>query len=113
MTNYQSGHDAEKLAADHLASLGFKTKELNWKTRYCEIDIVAEKSKTMYFVEVKARKTNTHGSGLEYITPKKLEQMSFAAELWVAEHNWPHDYQLAAIELSGIPPTITNFLTDL
>lgn len=113
MTNYQTGHDAEKVAADFLAVQGYKIIQLNWKTRYCEIDIVAEKSKTMYFVEVKARKSNVHGSGLEYITPKKIEQMSFAAEFWVAEHSWPHDYQLAAIELTGTNPAITNFLPEL
>jgi hypothetical protein len=43
----------------------------------------------MYFVEVKYRRTNRQGSGLEYVTAKKLEQMRFAASSWV------HAQQLA------------------
>lgn len=113
MTNHQTGHDAEKVAAEYLIDHGYKIVELNWKTRYCEIDIVAEKNKTIYFVEVKSRKSTTFGTGLDYITPKKLQQMSFAAEMWVSDHNYQHNYQLAAVELSGALPIVTNFLTDL
>jgi uncharacterized protein (TIGR00252 family) len=98
-TNHQSGHDAEKRAAAFLQDQGFRVVELNWKTRYCEIDIVVEKDKTVYFVEVKSRKNAAFGTGLDYITPKKLKQMRFAADVWVQHHNWGGDYQLAAVAL--------------
>lgn len=101
MTNYASGHTAEKYAAEHLEQQGFKVKELNWKTRYCEIDIVAEKNKTVWFVEVKSRKNSRQGFGYEYITPKKLNQMRFAAEMWVQNHKWSGDYRLAVISIDG------------
>lgn len=101
MTNYQTGHDAEKLAAGYLKEHGFKIRELNWKTQYCEIDIVAERSKAIYFVEVKSRKSAAFGGALEYITPKKLQQMTFAAEMWVSDHSWKDDYQLAAIAIDA------------
>ncbi len=97
MTNYAVGHAAEKIAADYLKKLGFKIRELNWKTRYCEIDIVAEKDKTIYFVEVKSRKNTNFGSGLDYITPKKLKQIRLAAEMWVQSREWDGPYQLSAI----------------
>lgn len=101
MSNYAVGHSAEKTAAEYLKSQGFKIKELNWKTKYCEIDIVAEKAKTVYLIEVKYRKNAKQGYGLEYITLKKLKQMQFAAEMWVSSHNWNGDYQLAAIGIDG------------
>lgn len=101
MSNYTAGHNAEKRAAEYLRSQGFKIRELNWKTRYCEIDIVAEKDKSIYFVEVKYRRNAAQGMGLDYITPKKLQQMSFAAEMWVSNHNWSGDYQLAAISIDA------------
>lgn len=101
MSNYAAGHDAEKRAAKHLESLGFKIRDINWKTRYCEIDIVAEKNKTIYFVEVKYRRNTAQGIGLEYITPRKLKQMQFAAEMWVQTHTWSGDYQLAAISIDA------------
>lgn len=101
ITNYQAGHDAERRAAEFLESKGFQIIELNWKTRYCEIDIVAKKSDAIYFVEVKSRKNAAHGSGLDYITAKKLRQMNFAAEMWVQNHQWDSDYRLAAIALDA------------
>ena len=101
MTNYQHGHDAEAVAADYLRERGYAVMEQNWRTRYCEIDIVTTKGGTLYFVEVKARSTARQGSGLDYITPKKLRQMSFAAELWVAAHSWDGPYQLSALAIDA------------
>lgn len=100
MTNYSTGHDAEKAAAEYLKHHGFTIKELNWKTRFCEIDIVAERAGTIYFVEVKHRTSRQFGSGLEYITPKKLQQMHFAAEIWIHNHKYVGDCGLAALASS-------------
>ena len=111
MTNYSAGHQAEEIAASYLTALGYKINELNWRTKYCEIDIVAIKGKTAYLVEVKSRSSSAYGSGFDYITPKKLKQMKFAAEMWVSHHQWAGDYQLAAIEVEN--EKVTNFLTDL
>lgn len=113
MTNYAVGHEAEKQAAVYLQSQGFKVLELNWHTTYCEVDIVAQKGKRIYFTEVKYRESLNYGAGLEYITPKKLNQMKFAAEVWVSQHRWKDDYQLAALEITGPDFTVTNFLTEL
>lgn len=113
MSNYAAGHEAEQKAAKYLKNQGYKILEINWRTKYCEIDIVAEKGKRVYFTEVKYRKTHAYGTGLEYITPKKVKQMQFAAEMWVASHNWNNEYALAAIELAGSEYEITNFLTEL
>ena len=101
MSNYTAGHNAEKRAAQYLREHGFAILELNWKTRYCEIDIVAKKNAVIYFVKVKYRRNATYGSGLDYITPKKLQRMQFAAELWVHNQVWTGEYQLAAVAVDG------------
>src|SRR3989344_5628873 len=111
MTNYSTGHLAEQHAAEHLKSRGYEILDINWKTKYCEIDIIASKDttsprlrragKAIYFVEVKYRKNDFAGTGMEYITDKKLQQMKFAAELWIANNKWSGDCSLAAIEVSG------------
>ncbi len=110
ITNYQAGHSAEIKASDYLKQHGFKIIELNWKTKYCEIDIIAKKNNVVYFVEVKYRKTHKQGFGLEYITPKKIRQMSFAADMWVSNAGWSGEYQLAAI---GIDGEAITFLDEL
>ncbi len=113
MTTFVSGRQAEAAAALYLKDQGFKILGQNWRTRWCEIDIVAQKAKTIYFVEVKFRKSDAFGGGLDYITPKKLEQMSFAAEMWVSQQRWAGDYQLSALEVSGPGLQISHFVTDL
>jgi uncharacterized protein (TIGR00252 family) len=113
MTNHATGHAAEGAASDYLRQQGFEVIALNWRTRSCEIDIVARKKKVVYFTEVKYRKTAQQGGGLDYITPKKLAQMQYAAELWVAEHDYRGEYSLAAIEVAADPFQVTQFVTDL
>lgn len=101
MASTDTGRQAEARAAAYLRHQDFKVREHNWHTRFCEIDIVAEKAGTVYFVEVKYRHNEKQGKGLDYITPRKLRQMRFAAELWVQEHNWRGAYELAAIGIDG------------
>jgi uncharacterized protein (TIGR00252 family) len=104
------GRQAEAVAAEYLKKLGYKTMVKNWRTRWCEIDIVAVKDKVVYFAEVKYRFKDNWGDGLEVITNKKLQQMTFAADLWVQENNWQEDYRLAVIGVTGQPPAVTDFV---
>lgn len=113
MSTFDTGRKAEACAAEFLQRKGCKLLEQNWRTRWCEIDIVAMREKIVYFCEVKYRSHDRQGSGLDYITPKKLQQMQFAAELWVTEHRWKGAYELCAIEVSGPEYRITNVIRDL
>jgi ribonuclease HII len=94
------GQKAEDVAASHLRSLGYEICDRNWKTKWCEIDIIARKDKTVYFFEVKYRRDTRHGDGLAAITAKKKRQMEFAANLWLTRHP-DQDALLSAISLSG------------
>ncbi|HSX28658.1 MAG TPA: YraN family protein [Candidatus Saccharimonadales bacterium] len=113
MSSTETGRQAETAAAAYLQRHGFTIIERNWRTRWCEIDIVAQKAKTIHFVEVKYRKTDAWGGGLEYITPRKLQQMQFAAQLWVANHAWKDEYSLGAIEVTGTQFAVSEWLPDL
>jgi len=114
MTSYAYGHSAEKVAARYLQQLGYRVYALNWRHPRAEIDIVAQQPPgPLLFIEVKYRETTHQGAGLEYITPKKLQQMQFAAELWVAQHRYRGEYTLGAIEVGGSSYAVTNFLPDI
>lgn len=108
-----AGRAAEDAAAEFLRTKGHAVLAQNWRTRWCEIDIVSRLGKAVYFVEVKYRAKANWGSGFDYITPRKLQQMQFAAEFWVAEHRLKDDYYLSAIELTGVPPQITGFIEEI
>lgn len=107
------GNRGEQAASEYLSRLGYEIIDRNWKTKTCEIDIVAKKGNVVHFVEVKYRSTNRAGSGLDYITPKKLQQMQFAATLWTNEHNWRGEINLAAIEVSGETFDVTEFIESV
>lgn len=114
MTNHAHGHEAEKRAAEYLKRRGYKLVELNWRRPRAEIDIIArEKHGPLVFVEVKYREHSHQGGGLDYITPRKLEQMRFAAELWVSENDYAGEYVLAALELGGADYAVTGFVPEL
>ena len=68
MNTTNIGNQAEVAVCEYLQAQGYKIMARNWKTKYCEIDIVAAQKKVIWFVEVKYRQTDSHGSGLEYIT---------------------------------------------
>ncbi|MBP5634729.1 ribonuclease HII [Candidatus Saccharibacteria bacterium] len=104
--NVEAGHKGEDAAAKYLEGLGHKILARNWKTKWCEIDIVSEKDDVLYFTEVKYRRT---GGGLDAITPAKQKQMRFAAEMYLK--NCPDkSARLAAIAVSGDNYMTTDFL---
>ena len=111
----ETGRQAEAAAARYLEKAGHVIIDRNWRTRWCEIDIVSAKDSIVYFVEVKYRARTAQGTGLEYVTSRKLEQMQFAAQSWLAANDpeETHDYRLSAIELSGEPPRVTQWLPDV
>jgi len=113
MTTVETGHRAEMQAALFLEYKGCDIIARNWRTRLCEIDIVAHRDNVLYFCEVKYRLTNRQGSGLDYITPRKLQRMRFAAESWVHHYHWNGQYQLCAIEVSGPKFKITGVVKDI
>ncbi len=119
MTNYETGHMAEKVAAEYLQKHDYDVVGLNWRHARAEIDIIARKKLgwrrygPLIFFEVKHRKTDNQGRGLDYITPKKLEQMRFAAELYVSLQCYNGKYTLGGIELSGSDYHITQVLDTI
>ncbi len=100
MSTTASGRAAEELVAEHLQDEGHRIIAMNWRTRWCEIDIVSRDSKCVYFTEVKYRSNTAWGGGFDYIGGKKLKQMNFAAELWIAENKWQKESQLVAAEVN-------------
>jgi len=95
------GQGAEAAVAKSLQKQGYEILDRNWRTKICEIDIVAKKAKTVYFVEVKYRAGAAQGSGLEHITTRKLNQIKFAIRVWSQNFNWQDDCRIIGAEVSG------------
>ena len=106
------GRQAEEVAADYLVGNGFKVIDRNWKTKLCEIDIVAIRGADLCFVEVKYRKNANAGTGMDAITKAKLTQMKKAAVIYTQHHPQTANLnpRLLAISLSGLPPVVDNMV---
>ncbi len=95
------GREAEKAVADYLQNKGHKLLAMNWRNRWCEIDVITSKDSRVYFTEVKYRMHDTWGGGFDYVNEKKLQQMHFAAEYWLATNNWTGESVLCAAEVDA------------
>ena len=94
------GNKAEDAVTVWLEKENFQIIDRNWQTKFCEIDIIAEKDKTRYFIEVKFRSSASQGGAIASITPKKLEQMKFAAELYASRKATSLNQQLAVVTVN-------------
>ena len=111
ITTKSIGDNAENVAEKHLKSLGHEILDRNWKTKFCEINIVSKSGDVIFFTEVKYRKKADQGGGLAAITPNKLRQMKFAAELYsLSKEISDTNLRLAAISVSGEPPRLDDFI---
>lgn len=103
------GNESETVAADYLKRNGHSILERNWRTRWCEIDIISKKGDTVYFTEVKHRKNDKGGDGFAAITHKKLQQMTFAAELYATATPGYH-LRLAVAQTTGESPFLQDYI---
>lgn len=110
LTTRKIGDAGENEAARYLQERGHRIVARNWRTKYCEIDIISRVGSTVYFTEVKYRKNDAYGGGVGAITPKKQKQMKFAAEFFAAQQNIDSDMRLAVADIFGTPPQLNAFL---
>lgn len=83
------GAHGERAAVRHLEAAGFRIVQLNYRTRYGEIDIVAADARHLTFCEVKTRVAGgRHGpaSPLEAVGPEKRRRLRRMASEWLMEH---------------------------
>lgn len=99
------GKKAENAVAEYLKDHGHMIVKQNFKTRYCEIDIISVDIMSMkiFFTEVKYRKDDERGGGLAAVDEKKQEQMEFAAEVFLKRNPNFKDYDplLTVAEVAG------------
>lgn len=110
-TTKQIGDAGETAATNYLVRQGHEIIDRNWRTKYCEIDIISFHKDTLYFTEVKYRKNSEQGGGLAAITAKKQNQMAFAAKYYALKNEVKDtDLRLAVIDVTGQPPEVQSFL---
>lgn len=77
------GREGEEVAARFMERMGFRILGRNYRCRYGEIDLIAEKQETIYFIEVKTRRSSEAVSPLELISPVKKRHISRVAQYYL------------------------------
>ena len=84
-TRAEIGALGERLAVQHLQSLGLRVLEQNWRCRYGELDVIAVDRSTVVFVEVKTRTSDAFGGVAQAVSPAKVRRLRRLAGLWLAQ----------------------------
>ncbi|MCL5736710.1 MAG: YraN family protein [Actinobacteria bacterium] len=79
------GRSAEIAAAAELGRRGYRIVGSNYRCRFGEIDLIAEESGSLVFVEVRCKRTDTFGTPAESITIAKCAKIAAAAQFYLNE----------------------------
>lgn len=81
--NRKKGGYGERLAAARLEAEGYIILTMNYRCAAGEIDIIAEKNRTLVFVEVKYRQSLACGYPAEAVTPAKQRRIRSSARNYI------------------------------
>ena len=104
----KQGEDAETACCAYLKSKGLKLVDTNFHCRLGEIDIIMLDKKMLVFVEVRFRKNNAFGGGLESITAAKQLKLRKAAELYLQQNGQYKNARFDVVSMSKNNQTSDN-----
>jgi putative endonuclease len=81
-----AGDVFEGRACAELERAGLTLLVRNYATRFGELDLVMLDKKTIVFVEVRYRKSASHGDAAASVTASKQGKLIKAAQQWLAKH---------------------------
>jgi len=76
------GLEGEMVAKAYLEAAGYRILEHRFRVGRFEVDLIAERSGVVAFVEVKTRRGGRHGSPAEAVTWGKRREMVRVAKAW-------------------------------
>ncbi len=108
------GAYGEDIATKYLINKGFEIITRNYLKKWGEIDIVARKTNTMRFIEVKTVSYETkkdleraisHGTWRpeENVHFKKIQRLNRAIESWIMDNNYDGDWEIDVLAVRIVP----------
>jgi putative endonuclease len=109
------GHFGETLAVSELALRGYAILATRYRTRFGEIDIVAEHRGVVVFVEVKTRRSARRGEAVEAVTRAKRRRVGAMALdylAWTGRLDTPCRFDVVAIDRAGTDRMTIRVIED-
>ena len=82
------GNAGEKYVEEYVKNLGFIISAKNYRSKYGEIDIIAENNDTILFVEVKTRSENSKVRPYEYVDIYKQRKIFITAGIYMKRNGF-------------------------
>lgn len=102
----------EDLACAELERLGYAIVERRYRSRFGEIDIVANDAGTVVFVEVKTKTSGSFGDPVEEVTSQKRRQIASMGEEYYSFRCSPDTqcrFDVVGVDASESPARITVY----
>ena len=81
-----TGAWGESLAAEYLRKKHYRIVAAGYRSRFGEIDLIAQNRKFLVFVEVKLRKTDNFALAREYVNAAKQNRIRTTAAIYLSEN---------------------------
>lgn len=78
------GRWGEALAAEYLRRRGYRVVAAGYRSRFGEIDLIAETGKYIAFIEVKLRKDDSFAPARAFVDARKQNRIRTTAQLYLA-----------------------------
>ena len=105
--NNLAGAWGEATAADYLRKKRYKILTQGFRSRFGEIDLIAQNGKYLVFVEVKLRKSSRFAMAREYVDAKKQERLKTTALLFLSKYPTKLQPRFDVIEIYAPDGTMT------
>jgi putative endonuclease len=109
------GLEGERTAIAYLTSCGWSLEAHRFKLGRHDVDLVMRRGQTVAFVEVKTRRSNTCGSGIEAVPRRKQRDIARVASIWALRHGRPDDeyrFDVVAVETSAGSAPVVEHVVD-
>ena len=106
MNKRKTGAVYEEKAAAYLKEKGYHILEKNYRCPLGEIDLIAEESGYLVFIEVKYRRTSRLGTGEEAVNAKKQRRILGAAKWYLMERGIQCRCRFDVITINGTEITL-------
>lgn len=93
------GDKGEDFAASYFQKLGYEIKARNVHSRYGEIDLIAENTNMIVFVEVKTRSCDSLDRAAEAVTPTKQRKIVLTALQYISENHCEKNLRFDVFEV--------------
>lgn len=98
------GKEGEEQAAAYLEEQGYVIRHRDWRSDKRDLDIVAEKDKTLVVVEVKTRRDAAYGNPEDAVTNRKIRHIVASTEAYVQKYEIDLPVRFDVITLVGKEP---------